>query len=114
MGDAVITHIEPFDEGVTVTAQGEINFNRSPLLRTELMQVVKQHQPRRLVIDLTQVQYMDSSGVATLVEAMQLQRQAAGRLVLCGMQPKVMSIFQIARLDMVFTIVPDRGSAMTA
>jgi anti-sigma B factor antagonist len=57
---------------------------------------------------------MDSSGVATLVEAMQIARKQSTRLVLCGMQSKVRSIFEIARLDRVFTIVDDREAAATA
>jgi anti-sigma B factor antagonist len=56
---------------------------------------------------------MDSSGVATLVEAMQVARKQGGRLVLCGLQEKVRSIFEIARLDMVFTIVGSRNEALT-
>ncbi|MHC4429252.1 MAG: STAS domain-containing protein, partial [Planctomycetota bacterium] len=61
--------------------------------------------PARLVIDLSGVPYMDSSGVATLVEAMQIARRTGSKLVLAALQEKVRSIFEIARLDMVFSIV---------
>jgi anti-sigma B factor antagonist len=57
---------------------------------------------------------MDSSGVATLVEAMQVARRCDSRLVLCGLQEKVRSIFEIARLDMVFSITPGVDEAMNA
>ena len=65
----------------------------------------------RLVIDLSAVPFMDSSGVATLVEALQVQRRGSNKLVLCGLQPKVRSIFEIARLDMVFAIADDASAA---
>lgn len=65
----------------------------------------------RLIVDLAGVPYMDSSGVATLVEAMQIARKKDTALVLCGLQPKVRSIFEIARLDRVFTIVETRADA---
>ena len=55
---------------------------------------------------------MDSSGVATLVEAMQLSRKQNASLVLFSMQDKVRSIFEIARLDRVFTIVPLEDDAL--
>ena len=57
---------------------------------------------------------MDSSGVATLVEAMQVARRGGGKLILCALQEKVRSVFEIARLDMVFTIVASTEEAVTA
>ena len=112
--DGVIASTKPIDDGLVVVPDGEIDFSRSPVLRTELMILLENHNPQRLVIDLSQVQYMDSSGVATLVEAMQFQLKKGKKLVLCSMQPKVLSIFQIARLDMVFTICDDAEAAVKA
>ncbi len=97
---------------VVVLPSGEIDLNASPVLRQELKRV-QTARPERLIVDLSGVPYMDSSGVATLVEAMQIARKNSTRLVLCGMQDKVRSIFEIARLDTVFTIAPDSQAAMT-
>ncbi len=83
----------------------------------ELQQTIRQHmdkKPSRIVVDLAKVPYMDSSGVATLVEAMQLARKQSTKLVLSAMQPKVRSIFEIARLDRVFTIVASVDDASNA
>jgi anti-sigma B factor antagonist len=96
-----------------VIPAGEIDLNASPVLRQELKRV-NAERPQRLIVNLAAVPYMDSSGVATLVEAMQMARKNSARLVLCGMQEKVRSIFEIARLDTVFTIVADVDAAMTA
>jgi anti-sigma B factor antagonist len=71
-------------------------------------------KPARLVLDLSRVPFMDSSGVATLIEALQLQRRAGSKLVLHGLQPKVRGIFEIARLDTVFTIVDGADAAQKA
>ena len=57
---------------------------------------------------------MDSSGVATFVEAMQLAQRGGCRLILCALQERVKSIFEIARLDMVFTILGSTDEAKTA
>jgi len=101
-------------EGATVVRPiGEVDLSGSPVLRQELRRI-QVGQAKRLVIDLSGVPYMDSSGVATLVEAMQAARKSSTRLVLCGLQPKVRSIFEIARLDTVFTIVADADAAVRA
>lgn len=102
----VISDRQKTDNGLVVKAKGEIDLIRSPRLRTELMQVLEKGVPV-LVLDLSDVPFMDSSGVATLVEALQVQRKKGNKLVLCGLQQKVRSIFEIARLDMVFTITED-------
>jgi anti-sigma B factor antagonist len=100
--------------GTTVlTPLGEIDLSRAPALRTHLSQALNDN-PSRLVIDLQEVPYMDSSGVATFVEAMQLARRNDSKLILCGLQDRVRSIFEIARLDMVFKIVSDCDEAMNA
>lgn len=109
----LITSKQPLDDGCCVGLTGEIDLSRSPQLRQDLIQITN-GAPKRLVVDMTQVPYMDSSGVATLVEALQRQRKHSGKMILCGLQPKVRSIFEIARLDMVFTIVEDFEAARTA
>ena len=92
---------------------GEIDLSRAPALRTHLSGALGDG-PERLIVDLHEVPYMDSSGVATFVEAMQMARKKGSKLVLCGLQQRVLSIFEIARLDMVFTIVKDTDAALTA
>jgi anti-sigma B factor antagonist len=91
---------------------GEIDLSRAPALRHHLNEALGSHPPR-LIIDLAEVPYMDSSGVATFVEAMQVARRTGSALVLCGLQERVRSIFEIARLDMVFTIFDDTDAALT-
>ena len=90
-------------ETAIVTPLGEIDLARSPYLRARLAEFIGE-QPKNLVVNLAEVPYMDSSGVATLVEALQQCRASGISLKLCGLQERVRSIFEIARLDMVFTI----------
>ena len=97
-------HLEDISGGVVVRPVGEIDLSCASLLRQHLSQV-QARKPGRLVIDLSAVPYMDSSGVATLVEAMQVARRNGSKLVLAALLDKVRSIFEIARLDMVFKIV---------
>lgn len=111
--DDLQVDVEQRGDTVIIRPTGEIDLARSPSLRTSISQV-QRSQPKRLIFDLHEVPYMDSSGVATLVEAMQVSRRHRGALVLCCMHERVRSIFEIARLDMVFKIVDSVEEALLA
>ena len=98
-------------DATVVSPSGDIDLGRSPTLRTYLKEA-QRDRPKRLIVDLGQVEYMDSSGVATLIEALQISLKQDTSMVLCNIQDKVRSIFEIARLDSVFKIVPDLKSAL--
>lgn len=101
------------DDTTILSPVGEIDLSRAPSLRMHIT-AVQAKRPHRLIIDLTAVPYMDSSGVATLIEAMQIARRSGGKLVLCALQEKVRSIFEIARLETVFTIVSTADEGLKA
>ncbi len=103
---------ESIDDGVILRPLGEIDLHCAAVLREHLRQA-QDGRPGRLVVDLGGVPYMDSSGVATLVEAMQVARRNSTKLILCAMQDKVRSIFEIARLDIVFNIVETAEEAVS-
>lgn len=103
--------IETRDGATIVRPDGEVDLARSPTLRSTLGEVIA-GGVGRLVLDLSKVDYMDSSGVATLVEALQQCRTRQTTLVLSGLQDRVRSVFEIAKLDAVFTIRTDLDSAL--
>lgn len=102
---------EAMEDGVLVRLDRDIDLNTSPVLREALMGIAATETPSRLVIDLSGVSFMDSSGVATLVEILRAQQGAGGRLILAGLQPRVRGIFEISRLDTLFTIAADLDEA---
>jgi len=104
---------ESLADGTLLAPGADVDLARSPEMRRVIKEALDA-KPGRLVIDLGEVHYMDSSGVATLVEALQRCRMLGCTLVLCGLQPKVRSIFEIARLNTVFAIVASRAEAVTA
>ncbi len=111
--DDLPVELEKRGEAVVLRPSGEIDLGRSPSLRTSISKA-QSAKPQRLIFDLKDVPYMDSSGVATLVEAMQVARRYHGSVVLCGLHERVLSIFEIARLDMVFKIVDTLDEALHA
>jgi anti-sigma B factor antagonist len=85
-----------------VDVVGEIDLGSSPALRKTLMEVLKTTE--HLAINLTAVRYIDSSGIASLVEVLQESRKAKKRLVLFGASSGVMQVLQLTRLTGVFEI----------
>src|ERR1044072_2398960 len=85
--------------------EGEIDLHVSPPLDASLGAMIEQkHQ--RLVVDLSAVSCIDSSGLAVLIEGMQNVEAYGGKFVLAGLQEKVRPIFEMARLDQGFIIFP--------
>ena len=71
-------------------------------------------KPPRLVVDLSRVTYIDSSGLAVLINAMQSVEDYGGLFALAGAQESVRAIFESARLDQVFLTYPHVDAALAA
>jgi anti-sigma B factor antagonist len=99
------------DQPNVLPLDGEIDLHISPRVALSLAQMVKK-KPAKLVVDLSRVSYIDSSGLAVLIDGMQSVEEYGGRFAIAGMQETVRSIFEIARLDQVFRIFPDVDSAL--
>ena len=87
---------------------GEINISTSPDLKKSFEKLPSQ----KIVIDLEKVGYVDSSGLATLVEILKKSKSQGGQLALSGMSDKVKSLFEITKLDKLFSIFPNQQQAL--
>jgi len=91
-------------EGVLVLEfSGEIDLQHSPEMRRLLQARAAQRIPA-LLLDFTGVKYIDSSGLATLIEYYQCSRAYNGKLIVAGLSNRVRSIFELVRLNEVFPI----------
>jgi len=99
-------------DAVIASVRGEIDLHNSPELRGEILSLLSEHSPRRLVLNLAEVPYMDSSAIAVLVEAMQKLRKTGGRVCLTNLQPRVKSLLDIAKLGSIFLIAKDEQEAL--
>ncbi len=102
---------EQHGESTVLRPQGDVDMSRSSALRSALREALG-NKPTKLVVDLGQVEYMDSSGLATLVEAARNARTQKVPLVLCGLTTKVRAVFEIARLHQFFEIADTASSAI--
>jgi anti-sigma B factor antagonist len=97
-------------DGVTVfQVGGEINISTSP----ELRKLFEKQPSKKLIVDLEKVSYIDSSGLATLVEILKKIKSQGGTLGLAGMSEKVKSLFEITKLDKLFVISTNQQEAVT-
>src|SRR6266403_5365141 len=78
--------------------KGEIDLHVSPVL-TQSLNAMTEKKPERMVIDLSRATYIDSSGLAALILAMQTVQAYGGRFFLTGLHETMRSIFETSRLD---------------
>ena len=95
---------------LVLTISGEVDLNHSPALRIFLRDKAKAKTPQ-LLLDFTSVAYIDSSGLATLIEYYQSARAFSGKFALCSLSSRVRSSFDLMRLSEVFSIFADQASA---
>jgi anti-sigma B factor antagonist len=92
---------------------GEIDLHVSPSVAESLGLLIAK-KTKHVIVDFTRVTYVDSSGLAALIEGMQKVQQYGGRFGLAGVREDVKHIFDIARLDQVFEIYPNVDAALAA
>jgi anti-sigma B factor antagonist len=85
-----------------VSFGGEVDLEHSPKAREVLLDCVA--KVRDVFVDLSAVSYIDSSGVASLVEAFQTSKKKGTSFALVAVNPAAMRVLQLARLDKVFKI----------
>ena len=89
---------------------GEVDLHRLPEIREAIAPMVEKKVPR-LLIDLSKVSYIDSSGLALFIETLQRVQSYGGTFGLFGLRESVSEIFHVACLDQVFRIFPDEAAA---
>lgn len=89
--------------GVLVVAiEGDVDLQSSPEVRKILLEAVARKAP--VVVDMSGIGYIDSSGVASLVEALQTARKGGTDFSLAALSDGATRVLQLARLDKIFTI----------
>src|SRR5688572_13339961 len=108
----VLHSMRQVKDAAVATLRGEIDLHNSPTLRTRLLKFLDDKQPQKLVLNLAEVPYMDSSAIAVLVEALQKMRKTGGKIYLTNLQPRVKGLLEIARLDSIFQVVASEEDAL--
>lgn len=107
--------------GFEITAQGslriidlsgEIDLETSPEARQQILELLKNQHP--VLVDMAAVEYIDSSGIASLVEALQYARAQNLAFGLVGVNKTALDVFELARLDKVFPMYSTLAEGIAA
>lgn len=96
-----------------VDVAGEVDVFSAPELAEQLTQLFDAGR-RTVVVDLTSVTFLDSTGLGTLVAARNRAEEAGGQLPIIGSGEQVLKLFRITGLDEVFEIYPSIEAAVAA
>lgn len=96
---------------VIVTVEGQIDIDSSPKLREVFIRCISD-KDKKILVDCLKLTYIDSSGLATLIELLQRLRKIEGELKICNLSEKVKSIFEVTKLDELFSIYPTLDKAL--
>lgn len=91
---------------------GDIDLASSPQLRKALLRELRELRIPRVVLNLGSVRYMDSSGVASLVEALKASRDSGSRLILFGLNSAIREVLQLSKLLRIFEITDTEEQAV--
>ncbi|MGB7439366.1 MAG: STAS domain-containing protein [Candidatus Acidiferrum sp.] len=104
----------PTEDGVIFDISGDIDLANSPEMRKVLLGEIKGKHDRKVFLNLTNVRYIDSSGIATLVEALKASRDNGGRLILYGLNLSVREVMELSRLQKIFEIYVTEEQAISS
>ena len=103
---------EALDGIVLIRLSGEVDLSWSQQVRHAVLEALETSPA--VGVELSQVSYIDSSGIAALVEGFQSARTHGNRFALVAISDAVRAVLELARLDRVFLIVPDSAALAEA
>jgi anti-sigma B factor antagonist len=110
--DATFEITDSGQPGVRVLGvRGEIDVATSPEMRSHLVEMLAD-RPELVIVDLTDVTFIDSTGLGVLVEAVTGARAGGGDLRLVVTQPKIIKLIELTGLDQVFSVVSSANQAV--
>lgn len=91
---------------------GDIDLSTSPELRKPLLRELRELRTPRVILNLRAVRYIDSSGVASLVEGLKASRDVGSRFILFGLNTTIREVLQLSKLVRIFEICDNEEQAV--
>jgi anti-sigma B factor antagonist len=99
---------------VILDVSGDIDLAHSPAMRKVLLGEIKEKRNPKVFLNLKNVRYIDSSGIASLVEGLKAARDLSSRLILFGLSPAVREVMELSRLQRIFEIYDTEEQALAS
>lgn len=100
----------PNETTCVLEIEGEVDVYTAPQLKQDIVQIAESGV-KHLIINLSKVEYLDSTGLGVLIGGLKRLRESEGNLVLVGPGMRILRIFEITGLDKIFDIYPSEGEA---
>jgi len=100
--------------GTILDITGDIDLAHSPAMRKALLQEIKEKKTPKVFLNLEKVRYIDSSGIASLVEGLKASRDMGSRLILFGLSKTVREVMELSRLQKIFEIHESEAQALAS
>jgi len=104
----------PATDGTILDITGDIDLAHSPAMRKALLQEIREKKMARVFLNLEKVRYIDSSGIASLVEGLKASRDMGSRLILFGLSKSVREVMELSRLQKIFEIHDSEAQALAS
>ncbi len=101
-------------DATILDVMGDIDLYNSPEIRKALLGALREQRAPRVIVNLKNVKYIDSSGVASLVEALKVSRDLKSRFILFGLSPAAREVLELSRLIRVFEVHETEDEALRA
>ena len=92
------------DGQLTVVLTGEIDHHRAKNYISSITAKIEAYSPRECVLDFQEVTFMDSSGIAVVINALRNIKRIGGELKLCGINEQPMKVFRTSGIDRMIEI----------
>jgi len=100
--DALEISINHGEKGSILRLRGRINLDSSPAFRDQLLAMLQAQSPPAVIVDVSDVSYMDGSGLATLIEGLKIALQRHTTLCVHGLQGRLLHLFEVSGLSTLF------------
>jgi anti-sigma B factor antagonist len=110
-GEHLDITVDEGEERDLVRLNGRLGIDSSPSLRDRLLAILQKEPPKTVVVDLTEVSFIDAAGIATLLEALKIARNRRATLCLQGLQGRMVRLFEVTGLRAVFDAACKAGPA---
>jgi anti-sigma B factor antagonist len=98
--------------GTILDITGDIDLAHSPAMRKALLLEIREKKTPKVFLNLEKVRYIDSSGIASLVEGLKASRDMGSRLILYGLSKTVREVMELSRLQKIFEIHESEAQAL--
>jgi anti-sigma B factor antagonist len=101
-----------FENATVVDVVGDITLYNTPEVRKMLLSLLKEKHAKRVIVNLEKVKYIDSAGVASLVEGLKVSREMKSSFALFGLSRMTREVLELTRLLKVFEVHETEAQAL--